>query len=43
MSDRDDTVIDDKLLDTLDRRGDVHKYYFSYGSNMNYDRHCYHP
>ena len=33
-SDRDDTVRDGILLDTLDRRGDGYKCYSSYGSNV---------
>lgn len=43
MSDRDDTIRDGKLLDTLDKRGDGHRFYSSFGSNRHYDRHNYHP
>lgn len=32
-----------RSLDTLDRRGDRHKYYSSSGSNRFYDRHRHHP
>jgi len=32
-----------KLFDTLDRRGDGHKFYSSFGCDKHYDRHCYHP
>lgn len=42
-SDRDDTVKDGRFLDTLDWRGDGHMYYFSFGFDMLYDLHCYHP
>ena len=30
-------------MDTLDRRGDRHKYYYSYGFDKHDDRHHYHP
>ncbi len=40
---REDTIRDGRLLDTLDRRGDGHGYYSSYGYDINHDRHCYHP
>lgn len=36
-------VRDGRSLDTLDRRGDRHRYYSSFGSNKFYDRHCHHP
>lgn len=42
-SDRDETIKDDRLLDTLDKRGYGHKFYSSSGFHRHYDRHCYHP
>jgi len=30
-------------LDTLDKKGDGHRYYSSSGSHRNYDHHRYHP
>jgi len=36
-------VRDGRLLDTLDRRGDEHMYYSSFGSDRHHDRHRYHP
>ena len=41
--DREDTIRDCRSLDTLDRRGDKHKYYSSSSSNRHYDHHHYHP
>ena len=38
-SNRYDMIIDAKLLDTPDRRGDRHKYYSNSGSDMHHDRH----
>jgi len=43
MSNRDDTIRDGRFLDTLDRKGDGHKFYSSFGYGRHYDRHCYHP
>jgi len=43
MLDRYDMIRDGKLLDTLDRRGDGHRFYSSFGFDRHYDRHCYHP
>lgn len=43
MSDRDDIIRDEKFLDTLDRRGNRHRYYSSSGSDRHYDCHRYHP
>ena len=43
MLDGEETIRDGVSLDTMDRRGDRHRYYSSSGSNMHYDRHCYHP
>ena len=34
---------DGRSLDTLDTRGDGHRYYSSFGSNRHHDRHRYHP
>jgi len=42
-SDRDDTVRDGKLLDTLNRRGDRHMYCSSSSFDRHYDHHHYHP
>lgn len=42
-SNRDDMVRDGRLLNTLDRRGDRHRYYSSSDSYRNYDHHRYHP
>jgi len=36
-------IRDGRFLDTLDRRGDEHRYYSSSGSDRHYDRNCYHP
>ena len=33
---------DDRLLDTLDRKGDIHRYYSSFGSDNHDDQHRYH-
>lgn len=41
--DRDDTMRDGSLLDTLYRRGDGHRYYSSSDSNRHHNCHCYHP
>jgi len=41
--DRDDTMRDGILLDTLDRGRGGHRYYSSYGLDRHYDHHCYHP
>jgi len=32
-----------KFLDTLDRRGDGHMFYYSYGSDRYHGHHHYHP
>lgn len=42
-SNRDDMMRDGRLLVTLDRRGDRHRYYSSYSSYRHYDHHRYHP
>lgn len=42
-SDRLDTVRVGRFLDTLDRRGDVHRYYSSSHSDRHHDCHRYHP
>lgn len=41
-SNRDDTVRDGILLDTLDRKGGRHKYHSSFGSDRHNDQYCYH-
>lgn len=41
-SDRDDIMRDGRLLDTPDRKGDGHKYCYSFGSERHHDHHCYH-
>lgn len=43
MSERYDMIRDDRLFDTLDRRGVGHMYYSSSGSQRYHDRHHYHP
>jgi len=43
MSDREDTIRDGRSFDTMDRMGDRHMYYSSFGSDKNYDQHHYHP
>jgi len=43
MSNRDDTIKYGRALDTLDRRGDGHRYYYSSSSDEHDDRHHYHP
>lgn len=42
MLDINDMIRDGKLLDIPDRRGDGHKNYYSYGSDMHHDHHRYH-
>lgn len=42
-SDRDDTIRNDKILDTLDRRGNAHGIYSSSSSNRDHGHHRYHP
>ena len=42
-SDRDDTVIDGRFLDTLKRRRDRDRYYSSSDLDRHYDHHHYHP
>lgn len=41
--DRDDTIRDARLLDTPDRRRDIHRYYSILDSDRHYDLHIYHP
>ena len=36
-------MIDGRLLDALDRRGDGHRYYSSFCPDRNYYHHHYHP
>lgn len=40
---RDDIIMDGRLLDTSDQRGDGYRYYSSYGSERYHGHHCYHP
>jgi len=42
-SDRFDTIRDGRMMHTLDRRGDRHRYYSSSGSDRHHDRHHCHP
>lgn len=42
-SDRDDMVIDDRSLDTLDRRGNGYELYSSFGLDRYHGHHRYHP
>ena len=42
MSDKDDKVRDGRLLDTIERRRDRHRYYSNYDLYQHYDHH-YHP
>jgi len=41
--DKDDMIKDGRSFNTLDRRGDVRRYYSSFGSKRHYDHHHYHP
>jgi len=41
--DRDDIVIDDRFLDTPDRRGNDHGFYSSFGSERHHHHHLHHP
>ena len=43
ISNRDDTIRDGRLLDTLYRSGDGYKYYYSFGLDRHHDSNCYHP
>ena len=43
MSDRDDTIRDGRFLDTPDRRGDGHKFYYSSRFDRYHGYHHYHP
>ena len=42
-SDIDDTIKDDRFLDTPDKGGDGHKYYSSSGFHRCHGHHHYHP
>ena len=42
-SDRSDTIRDGRVLDTLDRRGDRHRYYSSSDFDRHHDHHHYQP
>lgn len=43
MSEISDIVRDGRLLDTLDRRGDEYRYYYSSCSDRHHDHNRYHP
>jgi len=43
MLDKDDTVIEGRLLDTHNRRGSSYRFYSSSGSDRYHGHHSYHP